>query len=391
MTAMIKNRLFTPGPTPVPDRVLQAGARPIIHHRTPEFEKSLATVHDNLRYLYGTEHPVLLLASSGTGAMEAAIANTLSSGETVITINGGKFGERWGEIARAYGLDVDEIVIDWGTSISAEQIRERIAEHDQVAAICLTHSETSTGALTDVQSIIRELRPEFDGLFIVDGITAVGAHPMEFDAWDVDILVTGSQKGLMIPPGLACIALSDRAWRATEQSDLPSFYFDLIEARKAYDKGTTPWTPAVSLVLSLAEALAMIREEGKEAVWNRHARLAEGLRAGARALDLKIFADSPSNALTSIVLPDGCKDLPGRLKNEWGYTIAGGQGEYKGVIGRISHLGYYDDSDMIGMLYAMERVLAELRGEEVRGTGVAAAARAFGAWSKSNMEVEGRA
>lgn len=388
---MKKNRLFTPGPTPVPDRVLQAGARPIIHHRTPEFEESLASVHENLRYLFGTEEPVMLLASSGTGAMEAAIANTLSSGDTVVTVNGGKFGERWGRIARAYGLEVEEVVIDWGTSVTAEQIRERLSKHQTLSAICLTHSETSTGGLTDVQGIIQELRPEFNGLFIVDGITAVGAHPMDFDAWDVDVLVTGSQKGLMIPPGLACIAMSARAWSAAERSDLPAFYFDLIEARKAYDKGTTPWTPAVSLVLGLAEALEMIKAEGKERVWNRHARLAEGLRAGVRALDVEVFAQSPSNALTSILLPDGCKELPGRLKNDWGYTIAGGQGEYKGVIGRISHLGYYDDSDMIGMIYAMERVLAELRGSEVSGAGLAAAAKAFGVWSNGESHEEGGA
>ena len=372
---MKKNRLFTPGPTPVPDRVLQAGARPIIHHRTPEFEESLASVHENLRYLFGTTSPVLVLASSGTGAMEAALANTLSRGDQVVTVNGGKFGERWGTIAATYGLEVDEITLEWGRSVTADQIRQRL--NPEVRAICLTHSETSSGALTDVRSIIKELRPEFEGLFVVDGITAVGAHEAWFDEWDIDVLVTGSQKGLMIPPGLACIALSQRAWRATESSDLPSFYFDLVAARKAFEKGTTPWTPAVSLVMSLSEALQMLREEGKEAVWNRHARLADGLRAGLSALDVKLFAENPSNALTSIILPDGCSDLPGILKREWGYTIAGGQAEYKGVIGRISHLGYYDESDMIGVLYAIESVLGRLRNAPVTGAGVAATAKRF--------------
>ncbi len=386
---MKKNRLFTPGPTPVPDRVLQRMARPIIHHRTAEFEDSLTSVHHDLQYLFDTTQPVLVLAASGTGAMEAAIVNTLSSGDEIITVNGGKFGQRWGKIGRAYGLQVHEVVVPWGESISLSALERQLEAHPETKAICLTHSETSTGALTDVQGIVAALRPTFRGLFIVDGITAVGAHEMHFDEWDVDVLVTGSQKGLMIPPGLACIALSERAWRSVEQSDLPSFYFDLQAAKVAYQKGTTPWTPAVTLVLGLAEALSMIREEGREAVWERHSTLAEGLRRGVKALGVELLAESPSNALTSIVLPDGCSSLPGVLKEKYGYTIAGGQDDFKGKIGRISHLGYYDRSDMLGMLYVLEQVLVELRGGEVTGAGVAAASEYFGSSDVAEQVVNG--
>ena len=270
-----------------------------------------------------------------------------------------------------------------------EMLRDQLRAHPKTKAICLTHSETSTGALTDVEGIIAALRPEFDGLFIVDGITAVGAHEVHFDAWDVDVLVTGSQKGLMIPPGLACIALSDRGWTAAETSDLPSFYFDLIAARAAFEKGTTPWTPAVSLVLGLAEALSLIRDEGREAVWERHTRLATGLRKGVQALGLELLAKEPSNALTSILLPEGCATLPALLKEKYGYTIAGGQNDFKGKIGRISHLGYYDESDMLGMLHVIEKVLVELRGGEMTGAGVQAASTYFGSLVTSHPFVDG--
>ena len=374
---MTKNRLFTPGPTPVPERVLERGARPLIHHRTDEFESALAEVHEGLQYLYDTTQPVLLLASSGTGSMEAAFANTIAPGDRVITVNGGKFGERWGKIARAYGIDVDEIELQWGESVSPEAILERLDAGGPAAGIFLTHSETSTGALTDVERIIREVRPWFDGLFVVDGITAFGAHETRFDTWDIDVLVTGSQKGLMIPPGLACIALSERAWKRAEQGGLPRFYFDLVAARKSWKESSTPWTPAVSLVLALDEALRMIREEGREEVWERHARLATGLRTGVDAMGLSVLASNPSNALTAVNLPDGCGKLSGHLADRYGYTIAGGQDHLKGKIARISHLGYYDESDMIGMLYVLERGIADLTGGTVTGQGVAAAARYF--------------
>lgn len=373
----MKPRLFTPGPTPVPESVMLAMAEPIIHHRTPEFQKALRDLSDGLGYLFCTKQPVMTLTASGTGAMEAAIVNTLSAGDEIITVNGGKFGERWGEIARAYGVVPHEVIVEWGRAVTIADINAALDQHPGVKAICLTHSETSTGAFTDVQSITQELRKRFDGLVIVDGITAVGAHEMRFDEWDIDVVVTGSQKGLMIPPGLAFIALSERAWRAAERSTLPSFYFDLAAARTAYESNDTPWTPAVTLILGVAMALGMIREEGIENVWGRHDRLARGLRAGVEALGLKTFASPPSNALTSIYLPERGDEFMSLMKKKYKVTMAGGQDAYKGKIFRVSHLGYYDEPDMLSVLYAIERALADVGHPHTTGAGLAAAQGVF--------------
>ena len=377
MRTTMKQRLFTPGPTPVPERVMLRMAEPIIHHRTEEFVEGLAEVHDNLKYLFCTDQPVLTLTSSGTGGMEAAIANVFSRGDEVITVNGGKFGERWGEIVTAYGLQNRQIDQEWGSAVTAERIREELRNYPNVRGICLTHSETSTGVFTDVRAIASEIREEFDGLIIVDGITAVGAHELRFDEWGLDIVVTGSQKGLMIPPGLAFIALSDRAWKMAESSDLPSFYFDLKLARKAYEKGDTPWTPAVTLVLGLQEALRMVRDEGREAIWRRHTRLAAGLRDGLTALGFDLFGTPPSNAVTSVMFPEGGKDFQKVMKDRYGITMAGGQEALKGKIFRVSHLGYYDEGDMLTFLHYAERTLSDLGLPFESGAGVAAAQQTF--------------
>ncbi|MCB0711698.1 MAG: alanine--glyoxylate aminotransferase family protein [Ignavibacteriae bacterium] len=373
----MKTRLYTPGPTPVPEGVMLRMARPIIHHRTEEFKNAFAEVNENLQYLFCTEEPVLTLTSSGTGGMEAALANTLCRGEEVITVNGGKFGERWGEIATAYGLVNRQIDVEWGTAVTVEMIRERLVSYPNARAICLTHSETSTGVFTDIKEIASAVRDEFDGLIIVDGITAVGAHEMRFDEWGIDVAVTGSQKGLMIPPGLAFITLSKRAWDAAEKSDLPSFYFDLKRARVAYEKGDTAWTPAVTLVLGLREALAMIRSEGREQVWRRHARLAAGLRSGLTALGFELFGAPPSNAVTSVLLPEGGSSFEKVMKQKYGITMAGGQEALKGKIFRVSHLGYYDDGDMLTFLHYVERTMSDLELTFEAGAGVSAAQQTF--------------
>lgn len=373
----MRSRLFTPGPTPVPESVMLHMAQPIIHHRTDEFRDALRGVTEDLKYLFCTEQPVLTLTASGTGSMEAAIANTLSRGDEVVTVNGGKFGERWGEIAEAFGLVNHSIDIEWGTAATLEQVAEMLDRHPDTKAVCLTHSETSTGAFTDVRAIAQAIRPRFDGLIMVDGITAVGAHEMRFDEWGLDVVVTGSQKGLMIPPGLAFIALSERAWSATESSDLPSFYFDLTQARKALEKGDTAWTPALTLVLGLAEALKMIRSEGREQVWARHDRLASGLRAGMEALGFELFASPASNAVTSVRFPEGGEDFQKIMKASYGITMAGGQAHLKGKIFRISHLGYYDDGDMLAFLHYAERTLSDMGLSFETGAGVSAAQRVF--------------
>lgn len=373
----MKPRLFTPGPTPVPESVMLRMARPIIHHRTPEFQKALQDVSEGLQYLFGTAQPVLTLTSSGTGAMEAALVNTLSAGDEIIFVNGGKFGERWGAIARAYGVTAHELTVEWGTAITPEKLLEALDRYPAAKALCLTHSETSTGVFTDVREIAARIRSRFDGLIIVDGITAVGAHEVRFDEWELDIVVTGSQKGLMIPPGLAFIALSERAWKAVDTAGLPRFYFDLRAARRSYAGNDTPWTPAVTLVLGVAEALGMIREEGVENVWRRHERLAGALRAGVAALGLEPFGAPPSNAVTAIRLPERGAEFAKLMKKKYEVTMAAGQEHLKGVIFRCSHLGYYDEGDMLSLLYCIESALADIGHPHMPGAGLAAAQQVF--------------
>jgi serine---pyruvate transaminase len=370
----VKKRLFTPGPTPVPESVMLAMAEPMIHHRNPEFREIMARVNENLRYLFCTTQPVLTLASSGTGGVEATFVSLFSPGDTVISVNGGKFGERWVKMPKALGLNVHEVSVEWGRAPSAGQIREALKAVPNAKAVYLTHSETSTGTATDVRSLAAVIRESSSALVCVDGITAVGAHELQFDAWGIDVCVTGSQKGLMIPPGLAFVALSGRAIAAMETSKLPKFYFDLRKALKSYQDNDTPWTPAVSLVVGVDVALQMIRREGIENVWRRHERLALAVRSAVRALGLKLFSESPSYAVTPVWLPPEVewKRFNGVLKNTYGITVAGGQDAYSGKIFRISHLGYYDELDMVTMISALERTLKECGYAFTAGSGVAA-------------------
>ena len=349
-------------------------AEPIIHHRNPEFHEVLSRVNRNLKYLFQTEQPVLTLTCSGTGGMEATFVSLFSPGDTVVSINGGKFGERWVKMPQTLGLNVVEIKTAWGKAPKAEHVFEALRANPKAKAVYMTHSETSTGTATDVKSLAAMIRKESNALVCVDGITAVGAHELRFDDWGIDVCVTGSQKGLMIPPGLAFVALSRRAIDAMRTSTLPKFYFDLRKALKSYEENDTPWTPAVSLIIGVDAALEMIKAEGIEHVWARHRRLATGLRAGIGALGMKLFSDSPSYAVTPVWLPEGVdwKAFNITLKIENGITIAGGQDDYKGKIFRVSHLGYYDDLDMIAFVAALERTLARLGYDFVAGAGLAA-------------------
>lgn len=350
-------------------------AEPIIHHRHVEFKELFNRVSANLRYLFQTSSDVLTLTSSGTGAMEAAVSNLHSAGESALYVNGGKFGERWGELLAAYGVQGIELKIEWGEALSTEEILNALQAHPTVKAVYLTQSETSTGAATDVQALAAAVRKHSQALVVVDGITAVGAMELRMDDWGLDVVVTGSQKGLMIPPGLAFLAISRRAWASVEQARLPRYYFDLIRARKSLASKDTPWTPAITLVEGVDVALEMIRKQGIEAVWKRHARLARSIREAAQALGLKILARHPSNALTALWIPESvnAKDFNDVLKNKYGITVAGGQGHLKGKIFRISHLGYYDELDMISMISALEMTLMELGYRFEAGAGVRAA------------------
>ncbi len=375
----MKKRLFTPGPTPVPETVMLKMAEPIIHHRNPEFGEVMKRVNKNLKYVFQTEQPVLTLTCSGTGGVEATFVSLFSPGNTIISVNGGKFGERWVKMPQTYGLNVVEIKVPWGTAVQASQLIEALKKYPDAKAVYLVHSETSTGTATDVKEMAKVVRGNSNALVCVDGITAVGAHEMRFDAWGIDVCVTGSQKGLMIPPGLAFVALSQRAIEMMQTSKLPKFYFDLKKALKSYEKDDTPWTPAISLVIGVDAALEMIRAEGIENVWKRHERLASALRAGVSAVGLKLFSNSPSFAVTPVWLPENIewKAFNKTLKVDNGITIAGGQDEYTGKIFRVSHLGYYDELDMIAFMAALERTLATHNHKFELGSGLSAVQQAL--------------
>ncbi len=349
-------------------------AEPIIHHRNPEFGDVMKRVNKNLKYVFQTEQPVLTLTCSGTGGVEATFVSLFSPADTVISVNGGKFGERWVKMPKAYGLNVVEIKVPWGTAVQPDQLLDALRKNPHTKAVYLVHSETSTGTATDIKEMAKLIRSNSNALVCVDGITAVGAHEVRFDAWGIDVCVTGSQKGLMIPPGLAFVALSHRAIDMMQSSKLPKFYFDLRKALKSYEQDDTPWTPAVSLIIGVDAALEMIRAEGIENVWKRHERLATALRAGVAAIGLRLFSNSPSHAVTPVWLPEGMdwKAFNKTLKVDNGITIAGGQDEYAGKIFRVSHLGYYDDLDMVTVMAALERTLAVLSYKFTMGTGVGA-------------------
>lgn len=376
---IMKKRLFTPGPTPVPENVMLRMAEPIIHHRNPEFVEILARVHQNLKYLFQTEQPVVVMSASGTGGMEATVSSLFSPGDKLISVNGGKFGERWTQLANTYTKNCVEIKVEWGTAVQPDQLLEVLKANPDAKGVLLTHSETSTGTATDIQTISKLIRDNSDALICVDGITAVGAHEFRFDDWGVDACITGSQKGLMMPPGLALIALSERAAKAIEASTTPNFYFSLKKALKSHAKDDTPFTPAVSLVIGLDESLEMIKKEGIENVWKRHERLASACRQGCQALGMKLFSNSPSFAVTPVWLPEGVdwSAFNKVLKFENGITVAAGQEEYKGKIFRISHLGYYDELDMLLVIGALEFTLKKIGFDFEPGVGVAAVQKAF--------------
>jgi aspartate aminotransferase-like enzyme len=372
---VIKRFLLAPGPTPVPPEVLAAIAQPVIHHRTPQFAAVLAEVQEGLRELFGTAGDVLVLAASGTGAMEGAVTNLLSPGDEAIVVNGGKFGERWTRICQAYGLRVHELVVEWGRAVRPEEVAAALDAHRMARALFVQASETSTCVLHPVPALA-ELTRRRDVLLVVDGITAVGVLDLPMDRLGIDVLVTGSQKALMLPPGLAFVALSERAWAATEHAKLPRFYFDFRRERKGVAERSTAWTPAISLVQGLRVALAMLRAEGLPNVHARHERLAGATRAAATALGLRLLApDSPSPAATAVMVPDGVdgSGLVRYLRDRMGVTFAGGQDRLKGKIVRLAHLGYAGAFDVVTGVAALELALRQFGARVELGRGVGAA------------------
>jgi aspartate aminotransferase-like enzyme len=376
---MKKYHLLAPGPTPIPPEVLQAIARPILHHRTPEFEALFGRVRTGLAELMGTRSEVIILAASGTGALEAAVVNLCSPGDEVLVVQCGKFGERWSGIARAFGLTVRTIDAPYGETVSPERVAAALAAHPAARALFVTQSETSTGVLEDVEAYAALTR-RTDTLCVVDTVSSLGVVPCPMDAWGIDVVVAGSQKGLMCPPGLAFVSLNDRAWRAAGQARCPRFYWDLPTERGWQAKHQGQFTPAVSLLAGLDVALGLLRAEGFGEVYRRHDRLARAARAGADGLGLALFARAtPSPAVTAIVPPAGIdgEAIVRAYGSEDNITIAGGQGEMKGKLFRLAHLGWVDESDLIVGLASLERVLARLGVPVELGAAVAAAQRIF--------------
>jgi aspartate aminotransferase-like enzyme len=372
---VIKPYLLAPGPTPVPPEVLAAVAQPLIHHRTPAFASVLGEVQEGLRELFGTAQDVLVLAASGTGAMEGAVTNLLSPGDEVVVVNGGKFGERWTRICRAYGVAVHEVLVEWGRAVEPAAVAAALEAHPNARAVFVQASETSTCVLHPVPALA-ELTRRRDTLLVVDGITAVGVLPLPMDRLGIDVLVTGSQKALMLPPGLAFVALSPRAWAAAERARLPRFYFDFARERAGVAERSTAWTPAISLIQGLRVALRMLRAEGWANVYARHARLARATRAGATALGLALLApEAPSPAATAICVPAGIDGgaLVRYLRERMQVTFAGGQDRLKGRIVRIAHLGWVGAFDIVVALGALEMALRHFGAAVELGRGVGAA------------------
>lgn len=378
---MQKYRLFAPGPVPVPEEVSLQMARPIIHHRTKAFEAVVAQVKEDLKWLYQTQKDVITLASSGTGAMEAAITNTLNVGDKVIVVDGGKFGERWWKIAQAYGLEVDILKVEWGNPVDPKEVEKKLAQGGY-KAVLVQASESSTGTYHPIEELAKLTRNREDCLLIVDAISALGAVNLPFDAWGIDIMVAGSQKALALPPGLAFIALSDKAWKTAEGCKTKKFYFDLKREKKNLDQNTTAFTPAITLVIGLAESLKAMKKEGLENLFARHARLAKATQEAMKALGLKLYSKSPVNSLTAACVPDGIDGgkVTKLMESKFNMTIAGGQDAAKGKIFRIAHLGYFDDLDIVTVVAAIEGTLAELGYKFEMGQGVGAAMKVL--WEK---------
>ncbi|MGQ9570932.1 MAG: pyridoxal-phosphate-dependent aminotransferase family protein [Thermodesulfovibrionales bacterium] len=373
---MLKRYLLAPGPTPVPPEVLLAMSAPIIHHRSPDFLPVLDAAKKGLRWLFQTKNDVLILCSSGTGGMVGSVNNFFNPGEKVIVINGGKFGERWTKICRAYGLKVDEIIVEWGHAVKPEIVENKIKKDKEIKGVLVQASETSTGVYHDIKALASIVKKYEDTLLIVDAISALVAHDLRTDEWGIDVMVGGSQKGLMLPPGLAFVSISEKAWKKAETSKLPRFYFNFKKERENLAKNQTNFTSPVTLVIGLNESLKMLQKEGLENVFKRHEKLAHATRKSVQSLGLELYSkDTPSNAVTAITTPKGIDGqiVYKNLREKYGITAAGGQDRAKGKIFRIAHLGFVDRFDVITAIAGIEMVLKGMGHPVKLGTGVAVA------------------
>jgi NAD-reducing hydrogenase large subunit len=360
-----KLSLMIPGPTPVPEKVLQALGKHPIGHRTKEFQELVESTTKNLKWLHQTQNDVLTITGSGTAAMEAGIISTLSKGDKVICGENGKFGERWVKVAKEFGLEVIKIQSEWGTPLNPEEFKKILEEDKQkeIKAVILTHSETSTGVINDLETISSYIRKHNTALSIIDCVTSLGACNVPVDEWQLDIVASGSQKGYMIPPGLSFVAISQKAWKAAEKSNLPKFYLNLKSYKKSLLSNSNPYTPAVNLVFALDEALKMMREEGLEKIFLRHNKHKLVMSQAVKALNLKLFADEKylSPSITAIKTETiDAEEFRKTIKNNFDILLAGGQDHLKGKIFRVGHLGYVNDRDIITVISAISKTLLDL-------------------------------
>lgn len=384
-----KQRLLTPGPTPLYPKALQAMMGSDIHHRTEDFRNLYRTVLADLKEVMGTSNDVLALVASGTGAMEASVANFLSPGDRVVVCSAGKFGERWAEIAKAFGLDAVVLKEEYGSVVSPERVKKALAAERNLRAVFVQASETSTGAAHDVRAMGEAVK-QTDAIFVVDAITGLGTMPLDIDVWGLDIVIGGSQKAFMIPPGLAFLSISPKAWAMGETSKLPRYYFDLKKEKKSAAGGESSWTPNTSLVLGLGEALKYIKSIGMARLVENAQMLARATREAVTALGLELFApQSPAASATAVRAPQGIDSgaIVKDFRNRFGSIIANGQGSMKGQIFRIAHLGYFDFADLFAVIAELEIILAA-QGVPVKfGTGVAAAENVYAAAALSKETI----
>ncbi len=373
---MLKRYLLAPGPTPVPPEALLAMAMPIIHHRSPDFLPVLDSAKKGLQWLYQTKNDVLIICSTGTGGMVGTVNNFFSAGDKALVINGGNFGERWTKICKAYHLNVEEIKFDWGYAVKPAEVEEALKRDPSIKGVFVQASETSTGVYHDIKALADIVKKYENTILVVDAISALVAHDLRMDEWGIDVMIGGSQKGLMLPPGLAFVGVSEKAWAFAEKATSPKFYFNFRKERESLSKNQTSFTSPVTLIIGLNESLKILQTEGLENAVARHERLAKATRAAVKALGLEMFSkESPSSAVTAIEAPAGIdgQEIYKNLRVKYGITAAGGQGQAKGKIFRIAHLGYAGTFDVITAIAGVEMVLKGLGYPLKLGTGVAAA------------------
>ena len=365
MLKIAPQNLRTPGPTPIPDDIVEAMGNPMINHRGPEFDELITKVTAQLKQVFMTNNDLFILTASGTGALEASLVNTLCPGDKVVAATAGSFGDRFIDMAEAFGADVNRLDFEWGEPIDPDAVRQALRDDPEVKAVMITHNETSTGVTHPLEEIARIAKQEFDKLLLVDAVSSLGCLPLPVDAWDCDLVGTASQKGFMIPPGLAFISVSDRAWEAQKTATMPRFYFDLEEAKKTLERGQTPFTPNVAAMYGLSLGLDKILDEGLEGVFGRHVAIGQLTRDRIRELGLELLVSDEryaSNTVTAVKMPEGIdgRALMGRMRTEKNVVLAGGQGKLSSSIFRIGHLGHVTEDDIEEVISALRELLPEV-------------------------------